>query len=136
MKQEDKILRVIDANFNRCKEGLRVCEDIFRFILEDDSLRRRIRQIRHGLDAVASGKIIKTAAAMRDSISDLGRNTDALEFKRKNYDDLVYINLQRTKESLRVLEECFKIVDKTQVKPLKALRYRTYTMERDFLLKK
>jgi len=38
------ILRVVDANFNRCKEGLRVVEDIFRFIVEDDKLRKKLMQ--------------------------------------------------------------------------------------------
>ena len=46
-------LRVIDANFNRCKEGLRVAEDIFRFILKEDGLRKTLRRLRHSLDLIA-----------------------------------------------------------------------------------
>ena len=33
MKQD--LLRIIDANLNRSREGLRVCEEISRFVLED-----------------------------------------------------------------------------------------------------
>jgi len=33
--KENKVGRIIDANLNRVKEGLRVCEEITRFILDN-----------------------------------------------------------------------------------------------------
>jgi len=55
---EEGVLRVIDANFNRCKEGLRVVEDIFRFIIKQNALRENLRKLRHALDKIAQEKLL------------------------------------------------------------------------------
>ncbi len=132
---DKKILRVIDVNFNRAKEGLRVVEDILRFIFEDDSLRKKLRKYRHDLDIVATSKALKNAVRSRDSIGDLGRNADKLEVKRKNSEDILYANLQRVKESLRVLEEFLKIIAKNNVGEIKKIRYHIYELEKTILIK-
>lgn len=126
------LLRVVDANFNRSKEALRVIEDIFRFVLENDELRKKARVLRHSLDKVSANKIFKTAMLFRDSKSDLGKKTDALEFNRKTVSDIIYANLQRAKESVRVLEEFLKIISPQQVKLLKKIRYDIYSLEKKF----
>jgi len=132
---DKRILRVIDANFNRSKEGLRVVEDIFRFIICDDGTRKKIRTMRHALDGIGKEKVIGQAIATRDSRYDLGKNTDTLELKRKNISDILYTNLQRVKESLRVLEEFFKIISVPKVKKIKKLRYEIYALEKKILLR-
>lgn len=129
------ILRVIDANFNRAKEGLRVVEDIFRFILEDNTLRKKTRNVRHSLDVITQEKILKRAILSRDSKSDIGKRIDKLELKRSDASDLLYINLQRVKESLRVLEEFFKIVIPKKVPKIKTIRYEIYALEKKVLKK-
>lgn len=129
-----KILRVLDVNFNRSKEGLRVVEDIFRFIIEDNNMRKKIRRLRHSLDRLAGEKFFKEAIKSRDPDNDLGKKTDILESKRKNYQDILYINLQRTKESLRVLEEFFKIVLPSKTGCIKKLRYEVYTLEKQIIV--
>ena len=126
------MLRVVDANFNRSKEALRVVEDIFRFVLENDKLRKEARALRHALDKITVSKIFKEAVLSRDSESDLGKKTDVLEFDRKTIDDILYANLQRAKESVRVLEEFFKIISAPQVKLLKKIRYDIYSLEKSF----
>lgn len=127
------LLRVIDVNFNRLKEALRVIEDIFRFVIEDDKLRKSARRLRHELESVAKSKIFKEALLSRDSKSDLGKKTDALELNRKTASDILYANLQRAKESARVLEEFFKIISQPQVKVLKKIRYDIYSLESEFV---
>ncbi|MDD4954978.1 MAG: thiamine-phosphate pyrophosphorylase [Candidatus Omnitrophica bacterium] len=129
---DKKLLRVVDVNFNRSKEALRVVEDVFRFILENDNLRKETRSLRHALDKITENKILKDAVLSRDSVSDLGKKTDALEFNRKTIDDIIYANLQRAKESIRVLEEFFKIISGSQVKLLKRIRYDIYSLEKKF----
>lgn len=131
---EKGVLRIIDANFNRCKEGLRVVEDIFRFILEDNNLRKSLRQIRHSLDKIAK-EIIKTAILSRSSQKDLGKKCDRLEMKRKNVNSLLYINLQRVKEALRVLEEFSKLSLPHQVSKIKRIRYKIYELEKTIIKK-
>jgi len=52
MIKESDIYRVIDVNFNRSKEGLRVTEEFFRFVVKDENLREKLRRLRHKLDEV------------------------------------------------------------------------------------
>ncbi|MEI8350385.1 MAG: thiamine-phosphate pyrophosphorylase [Candidatus Omnitrophota bacterium] len=129
------ILRAIDANFNRSKEGLRVIEDIFRFVWPHDIYRKKIRVFRHSLDSIAAEKIMKVAIRQRNASGDLGRKTDVLELQRKNGTDILYVNIQRVKESLRVLEECFKLVLPKRVSLVKKLRYEMYTLEKKIIIK-
>jgi thiamine-phosphate pyrophosphorylase len=126
-----KILRILDANFNRAKEGLRVVEDIFRYLFENDRLRKKTRKLRHALDFIVKEKFFKEAILSRDSNKDLGKKVDILELKRKNYFEILYVNLQRTKESLRVLEEFFKIVSLKKVNDIKKIRYKLYDLEKE-----
>lgn len=131
--EKKHILRIVDVNFNRCKEGLRVIEDMFRFILKNDILRKKIRKIRHSLNDIAKEKILKEAILCRDSNDDLGKNTDYLEIKRKNVNSVLYANFQRVKESLRVLEEFFKLIIPCKVSQIKKIRYEIYTLEKETL---
>lgn len=131
MHCKDKgILRAIDVNFNRSKEGLRVIEDIYRFVFINDSLRKKTRILRHELDKIANEKQVKNAFLCRDSVNDLGKKVDYLETNRKSVTDILYANLQRVKESLRVLEEFFKLVVKSKVNLLKKIRYKVYVLEK------
>lgn len=131
---EKGVLKVIDANFNRCKEGLRVVEDILRFILVDDNLRKTSRRLRHSLDKFAV-EILTSAILSRNSRKDPGKKCDHLEMKRKDVTSLLYINLQRVKESLRVLEEFFKLTIPRRASEIKKIRYQIYELEKKILKK-
>jgi len=125
-----KIFRVIDVNLNRCKEGLRVNEDIFRFILEDNLMRKKIRLIRHEMDRIAEKLKFKGQLfSARNASADQGRAVDDLEFKRKDIPEVLFANFQRVKESLRVLEEFLKIADPKKVALAKKNRYLIYELE-------
>jgi len=71
---------LIDANVNRAKEGLRVCEDISRFILRDKKLSACLKSMRHDIDnavPVVYARLLKS----RDSETDPGRGINiASEF--------------------------------------------------------
>jgi len=125
------LLRVLDANFNRSKEALRVVEDIFRFVSENDALRKKTRHLRHSLDEITKNKLFLEAVSSRNSVYDLGKKTDVLELNRETSRDILYANLQRAKESVRVLEEFFKIISPHQVKLLKKIRYDIYSLEKN-----
>ncbi|MBU1113185.1 MAG: thiamine-phosphate pyrophosphorylase [Candidatus Omnitrophica bacterium] len=124
-----EILRVVDANFNRAKEGLRVVEDTFRFVFEEDSLRKTARTLRHALDSIAREEIFKDAILSRNSRKDIGKALDRLEMKREDSRQILYINFQRVKESLRVLEEFFKLLLPLKVSKVKQIRYQLYQLE-------
>ena len=43
------IARILDANFNRAREAVRVMEDYARFVLDDPRLSEQAKGLRHGL---------------------------------------------------------------------------------------
>ena len=126
-----KVYRVIDANANRAKEGLRVCEDISRFFLGKKVLASGYKNIRHGLSAALAGLSVSGASLInaRDIKHDVGKRSIESEFKRKDIQDIFYANSQRCKESLRVLEEFAKLIDLKSAQEFKNIRYRIYALE-------
>ena len=98
--------RVLDANFNRLGEALRVLEDISRFILEEKDLTERFRLLRHGLtprDPFLKAKFLHA----RDSAGDVGRGVERSE--RRDEVAVALANARRVQESLRVIEELSKL---------------------------
>ncbi len=130
--KKNEVYRIIDANLNRLKEGLRVCEEINRFILKSLKLTAELKKIRHEIDDISISffnrkKLLKH----RESLKDIGRDISCpKEFKRNNFQDTFIANIQRVKESLRVLEEFSKIHDCRAAMLFKKLRYRIYELEK------
>ena len=130
------IYRILDANINRAKEGLRVCEEISRFILNSRSLTAQLKAIRHRIDLLLK-KIPPRFRLMmeRESAADVGKNTYAPELMRKGIRDIFFANMQRVKESVRVLEEFTKLIDSDTAEEFKKLRYRLYETEKKIAAK-
>ena len=131
MKSE--IYRIIDANLNRSREGLRVCEDITRFALGSKTLTEELKSIRHSISDIAKGstKGLRALPASRDSEGDvLRRSGFESEMKRRGLPDVFAANIERVKESLRVLEELFKLIDIRSSSKLCGLRFRVYAIEK------
>ena len=130
---ERKIFRIIDANFNRAKEGLRVCEDICRFFLEDKKKTARYKAIRHRLTTIVGVLPIKNLIQSRDIEGDVGKKSFGWELKRKSACDIFYANSQRVKESLRVLEELTKLRSQPWALSVKKIRYQIYALEKKII---
>ena len=127
------IFRIIDANLNRSREGLRVCEDIARFALDSKALTGELKIVRHRISDIAKSSSLefKCLAAARDSESDiLRRSRFESEMKRKGLADIFAANIERVKESLRVLEELFKLIDGRSSSKFCSLRFEVYTIEK------
>ena len=127
---KEKIYRVLDANFNRAKEALRVCEDIARFILDNPSISRKFKLLRHQMTQAISILGIEQLIHCRDIKGDVGKKTISSELKRKDHRDIFYANIQRAKESVRVLEEFIKILDHKAAVKFKTIRYALYAIEK------
>ncbi len=127
-KQEKKIERLIDANLNRLKEGIRVVEDISRYIYNDKLLTLKLKKIRHSMQKAYSKDRIKN----RDILGDIQKRTIKSELQRKNINDIIIANFSRSQESARVLEEIFKLIDIELSEYFKYLRYELYEIERLF----
>ena len=127
-------LRVIDANANRALEGMRVCEEIIRFRFESPALFRRARALRHAIARTVNRLPVspRELVSARESRRDIGSRAPAARVA--SLERLMVINLQRTKESLRTLEECARLIAPQHTAAFQRLRFRTYEVERDLLL--
>ncbi len=130
LMKDEKFYRVIDANLNRAKEGLRVCEDTCRFVYDQRQWTNGLKTIRHQLTNAAAGLGIPKLVASRNIAGDVGKKTLNSELARGKVDDIFYANAQRVKESIRVLEEFTKLKDRRIAQDFKKLRYRMYALEK------
>jgi thiamine-phosphate pyrophosphorylase len=130
-----KIRRVLDANFNRVKEGLRVCEDVCRFVYDDRRLARVFKETRHTVTALMGRFSRSRMIDSRDVAGDVGRGSTPSEMARRNVEDILFANLQRAKESIRVLEEFAKLSSKSAALGFKQARYRLYRAEQALMRK-
>lgn len=133
MNAKRQVLRVLDANFNRAKEALRVAEDLARFILNNRALASDYKRCRHELSRillvfpVSYVQLLET----RDSRRDVGKSSAIQDKKRRpEWCDLMIANLKRAQEALRVLEECAKITAPRQAAKFQKLRFECYELER------
>lgn len=127
--------RILDANFNRAKEGLRVCEDISRFILENKKTTKNIKLLRHRLTELLSQLKLLKVIEFRDVKNDLGRCDEFVKVTHKNVGDIYLANSQRVKESVRVLEEFMKLIKPRIASDFKKIRYSLYAIEKDIIKK-
>ena len=126
----DPINRIIDANINRAKEGLRVCEEITRFVLNSRNLTQNLKKIRHGMDSIVRQFAPLDLLKVRASLKDVGRTIYLNELKRGNLQDIFFANIQRVKESIRVLEEFTKLENPNLAIKFKRIRYGIYDIEK------
>ncbi len=126
--------RIIDANLNRLREGLRVIEEWCRFVLENQTNALDFKEIRH--EIVEITKIAnwnkEILLQVRNTEEDVGvNNATASEFKKGNEKEILLANFSRSQEALRVLEEYGKLSDVGQ--KFEKIRYRLYTLEKNVM---
>ncbi len=124
------LFRVIDANLNRLREGIRVIEDILRYKENNKTLASKLKNLRHK----AQTSDTKELLAFRDSEGDVLKPSTASEQKRDNLENIIIANFKRAEESARVLEELYKLQDTLTSEKFKTIRYELYTLEKETLL--
>ena len=127
----DKLRRLVDANLNRLREGLRVLEDIERFIYDDKSLSQQFKSLRHACRIENYSDYLKA----RDIIGDVLKETTASESQREDIASIQLSNMKRAQESARVLEETLKLIDAAEAERFKQIRYTLYDLEKQILQK-
>ena len=141
MEIRNKTLRIIDANFNRATEGLRVVEDIVRFVLDDGKLTSKLKNIRHEIvrllrDVSPSTLRLHSGLRARDVHRDVGAGRSTKSGgRRKNLLDIFMANIKRAEESTRVFEELSKLFDAKLGAKFKKLRFELYDIEQKATLK-
>ena len=126
-------LRLVDANVNRASEGLRVLEDLARFVVNNQALSHELKQVRHEL-AVLIQPLGARLLSCRDSITDVGRESDLRAgVPAGDFLAVVRANAKRAEESFRVLEEFSRLPEIGSyigVVDIERLRYSTYELEK------
>lgn len=132
--ERESLLRIIDANSNRAREGARVVEEIARFVLRDRELAGRWKSVRHSVSWL-SARLEAEAVDCRDSEGDPGRRIDLDgENKRTDCSAVARANAKRAQEGIRVLEEFSKLISPGEQRAgLKELRFEVYALEKDTL---
>lgn len=122
-------LRLIDANLNRLREGIRVVEDIFRYIYNNKQVASRLKEIRHKSRLVEYDALLDS----RDIVNDVLKSTTKSEENRKDIKNILIANFKRAQESSRVLEEFLKLDKDNQSEIFKHIRYELYDLEKELL---
>jgi len=103
------VLRLVDANLDRLGEGLRVLEDVSRFLLNDAVLSKRLKTLRHSL-VKNLGPLEQDLLSARRVAEDVGAPTEKrVALQHQDLPALVVANSRRVQESLRVLEEFSRV---------------------------
>lgn len=125
----DTTFRVLDANFDRCLEGLRVLEDTARFVFDDAAASQALRDARHAVTH-ALAPLDPQLVGARRAAEDVGA-PPAGEEPRADLHAVVRANAKRAEEALRVLEEYGRLPEATGVDlaALKTARYAIYEAE-------
>ena len=128
--------RIIDANLDRIGEGLRLLEDLARFLLNDAILTQQLKTMRHGL-ATGGLSLNQQLLQARNAAGDIGINIEAPEqVKERELPEVVVANARRVQQSLRVIEELAKMPGiKLDSEKFKKARFKLYTIERELLSK-
>ena len=125
-----EIYAALDANINRSIEGIRVCEDIFRFSIQNmlsaefKNLRHKITEI---ISLIPSGVLLSARDVLKDGQKFI--NTSS-EMKRESINDIFRSNIRRSIEASRVIEEFAKIIHPDIAAGFQEIRFTLYDLEK------
>ncbi|MCK4224661.1 MAG: thiamine-phosphate pyrophosphorylase [candidate division Zixibacteria bacterium] len=129
------IYRILDANLNRAREGVRVTEEVARLYFNDARVSAKFKRLRHELTQVAKRHFDqKKLLSFRNSEKDVGADSmGSLEKRRADLNSIIQANLRRSQEAARVLEEFGKLISPDSAKSFKKIRFKLYTLEQEIL---
>mgnify|MGYP002777070032 CR=1 FL=1 len=123
---QPSLYRILDANLDRAREGLRIIEEWCRFGLDNAELTEACKALRQELARWHTPEL----RAERDTPGDAGTElTHPGEEQRSSIQQVLQANLCRVQEALRVLEEYGKVHHTDMATACKQMRYRVYTLE-------
>ncbi|ACX51316.1 thiamine-phosphate pyrophosphorylase [Ammonifex degensii KC4] len=119
--------RMMDANLNRLREGLRVLEDLARFTFQERALAEEARAFRH---QVAWSREPEQAECLvhRDVAGDWGKDYRSLPYP--SLKELVLANSRRVQEAARVLEELARLTLPEREELFRKVRFWAYAAEK------
>lgn len=125
-----EIYSALDANINRAIEGIRVCEDIFRFSVKN-IISAEFKNLRHktaGLISVIPSGVLLCS---RDVPNDEQKFVNTVsEMKRESIKDIFRSNIRRSIEASRVIEEFSKSIHPGIAAGFQEIRFSLYDLEK------
>ncbi len=122
--------RLLDANLDRAREGLRVLEDWARFALDRPDLVARTKDLRQRLGQRHLDRYKLARHTATDPAAGLGHPAQA---ERGEASRVLAANAGRVQEALRVLEEFGRLEDPALAQEAATIRYALYDLEVDLL---
>jgi thiamine-phosphate pyrophosphorylase len=98
---------MLDANANRAAEGLRVLEDVARFLIDDAVAARKAKELRHRVRSLVPDDAVAARASDEDV---LAATTLPGDGGRPRLIDLIRANAARAQEALRAAEEAARLL--------------------------
>ncbi|MEM9213486.1 MAG: thiamine phosphate synthase [Cyanobacteria bacterium P01_F01_bin.150] len=127
---EAAVCRILDANLDRAREGLRIVEEWCRFGLNQSHLTEQCKELRQAIALWHTPEI----RAARNTPGDPGTElTHAQERSRPSLTHVLQANFCRVQEALRVLEEYGKLYRPEMGDACKQMRYQVYTLESELM---
>ncbi|AMW31825.1 MULTISPECIES: thiamine phosphate synthase [Arthrospira] len=124
------LYRILDANLDRAREGIRTIEEWFRFGLDNSEMAAECKNLRQQLAQWHSNELRMS----RDTTTDVGTQlSHPSEENRESLEQVIQVNFCRVEEALRVLEEYGKVYHPNMGAAVKQMRYRVYTLESNLL---
>lgn len=126
-------LRIIDANRNRVSEGLRLLEDVARFLLNDANLTQQLKSMRHAITSSLS-RVSMELLSERDADGDVGTGVEIGQ--RQDIPSLITANARRAEEGLRVIEELAKLPELSPIlssQNFQETRFQLYILEQELM---
>lgn len=122
-------LRLLDANLNRLREGIRVVEDIYRYIFNNKKIATQLKTLRHKSRIELYHQLLDS----RDIQNDVLKTSTSSEQNREDLNSILIANFKRAQESSRVLEEFGKLIDTKTSENFKNIRYELYHLEKSIV---
>lgn len=124
------VYRILDANLDRAREGLRILEEWGRFGCNNSQITQDCKYLRQALAQWHAPEL----RLARNTPDDPGTAlTHPQEAERPDIASLLQANCCRVQEALRVLEEYAKLYKPEMASACKQMRYRVYTLESQLL---
>ncbi|WP_041233010.1 thiamine phosphate synthase [Cylindrospermum stagnale] len=124
------VYRILDANLDRAREGLRIIEEWCRFGLNNAQLAGECKDLRQEVGKWHTPEL----RAARDTLGDPGTGlSHPQEELRASITSLLQANFCRVQEALRVLEEYGKLYHPNMGAAFKQMRYRVYALESNLM---
>ena len=128
--QLQPVLRLLDANLDRAREGLRVVEDWCRFGMNRTDLVARLKDLRQRLGLLHQSRYKQARHTAGDVAAGMAHPAQE---QRLQPEQVLAANCGRVQEALRVLEEFGRGVDPQLVAEAAAIRYALYDLEVELL---